>query len=79
MENLEQKEMCVALFLDIQQAFDKVWHQGTLYSTTASYFNLTWNGKSEIQSGLYMNTFIVESKKKMPNGTIYIRNKNYVN
>lgn len=31
LENLEQKKMCTATFLDIQQAFDKVWHEGILY------------------------------------------------
>lgn len=28
---LEEKKMCASVFLDIQQAFDKVWHQGLLY------------------------------------------------
>lgn len=28
---LENKEYCAGAFLDIQQAFDKVWHQGLLY------------------------------------------------
>jgi hypothetical protein len=28
---LENKKTCAAVFLDIQQAFDKVWHQGLLY------------------------------------------------
>lgn len=28
---LEGKEYCSAVFLDIQQAFDKVWHSGLLY------------------------------------------------
>lgn len=29
--SLEEKKMCAAVFLDIQQAFDKVWHEGLLY------------------------------------------------
>lgn len=29
--SLEEKKMCASVFLDIQQAFDKVWHQGLLY------------------------------------------------
>ena len=29
--SLEQKEYCSAVFLDIQQAFDRVWHKGLLY------------------------------------------------
>lgn len=28
---LEEKKMCAAVFLDIQQAFDKVWHMRLLY------------------------------------------------
>ena len=28
---LEQKKFCTAVFLDITQAFDKVWHNGLLY------------------------------------------------
>lgn len=30
-ESLEEKKMCAAVFLDVQQAFDRVWHQGLLY------------------------------------------------
>lgn len=30
-ETLERKEYCSSAFLDIQQAFDKVWHKGLLY------------------------------------------------
>jgi hypothetical protein len=30
-EGLENKKICVEVFLDIQQAFDKVWHHGLLY------------------------------------------------
>jgi hypothetical protein len=30
-QSLEQKEYCAAVFLDIQQAFDRVWHEGLLY------------------------------------------------
>jgi hypothetical protein len=31
MESMDDKKMCTAVFLDIQQAFDKVWHKGLLY------------------------------------------------
>jgi hypothetical protein len=31
MESMKDKKMCTAVFLDIQQAFDKVWHKGLLY------------------------------------------------
>ena len=30
-QTLEKKKYCSAVFLDIQQAFDKVWHKGLLY------------------------------------------------
>lgn len=30
-ESLESKKFCSAVFLDVKQAFDKVWHQGLLY------------------------------------------------
>jgi hypothetical protein len=30
MEAIEDKKVCPAVFLDIQQAFDKVWHTGLL-------------------------------------------------
>lgn len=30
-ECLEKKQYCSAVFLDVQQAFDRVWHQGLLY------------------------------------------------
>lgn len=30
-EALESKKYCTAVFLDIQQAFDRVWHKGILY------------------------------------------------
>ena len=31
---LEEKKLCTAAFLDIQQAFDRVWHDGLLYKLT---------------------------------------------
>ena len=30
-QTLEKKKYCSAVFLDIQQVFDKVWHEGLLY------------------------------------------------
>jgi retron-type reverse transcriptase len=30
-ESMEGKTVCISVFLDIQQAFDKVWHKGLLY------------------------------------------------
>jgi hypothetical protein len=31
LKSLEVKKPCTAAFLDIQQAFDRVWHDGLLY------------------------------------------------
>jgi hypothetical protein len=30
-DSLEAKKKCTSVFLDVQQAFDKVWHEGLLY------------------------------------------------
>jgi len=37
LEALEKKKYSVAAFLDIQQAFDKVWHPGLLYKATSLF------------------------------------------
>lgn len=43
-EDLEKKRYCSAVFLDISQAFDKVWHEGLLYkikrNLPAPYFKI---------------------------------------
>ena len=31
LSTFENKEYCLAVFLDVKQAFDKVWHDGLLY------------------------------------------------
>ena len=40
-QTLEKKKYCSAVFLDIQQAFDKVWHEGLLYELKKSNHTLT--------------------------------------
>jgi hypothetical protein len=35
-EALENKQYCSAAFLDISQAFNKIWHTGLLYKTVSS-------------------------------------------
>ena len=39
-QTLEKKKYCSAVFLDIQQAFDKVWHEGLLYKLNATLLHL---------------------------------------
>jgi hypothetical protein len=36
-EMIETKQICSAAFLDISQAFDKVWHTGLLYKLRLSF------------------------------------------
>lgn len=36
---LEKKEYCSAVFLDVQQAFDRVWHKGLLYKLKIHFPN----------------------------------------
>jgi hypothetical protein len=36
LKSLEEKKLCTAAFLDIQQAFDRVWHDGLLYKLKAT-------------------------------------------
>jgi hypothetical protein len=42
-EAFEHKKYCTSAFLDVSQAFDKIWHEGLLFKiwdTLPSYFNL---------------------------------------
>ena len=36
MKSLEDRTLCTAAFLDVAQAFDKVWHTGLLYKLRAA-------------------------------------------
>lgn len=36
-KSFEEKNYCSAVFLDIQQAFDKVWHEGLLYKIKTTF------------------------------------------
>jgi hypothetical protein len=53
-KSLEEKRLCTAIFLDVAQAFDRVWHTGLLYKlkTTlpSSYYLLL---KSYLHSRFY--------------------------
>jgi hypothetical protein len=35
-KSLEERSLCTAVFLDVTQAFDKVWHTGLLYKLKAA-------------------------------------------
>jgi hypothetical protein len=35
-KSLEERTLCTAVFLDVAQAFDKVWHIGLLYKLKAA-------------------------------------------
>jgi hypothetical protein len=42
MESMEDKKMCTAVFLDIQQAFDKVWHKGLPYKLKKKNYRIEY-------------------------------------
>jgi hypothetical protein len=56
-EALENKQYCSAAFLDISQAFDKVWHTGLLYKLGRS---LPLNYFLIIKSYLHSRHFIIK-------------------
>jgi hypothetical protein len=56
-EALENKQYCSAAFLDISQAFDKVWHTGLLYKLRRS---LPLNYFLIIKSYLHSRHFLVK-------------------
>lgn len=76
-QNLETKKYCSAAFLDVQQAFDKVWHEGLLFKIKSllphSYYNLF---KSYLQDRhfqvKYQYTFspITEIQSGVPQGSV---------
>jgi hypothetical protein len=56
-EALENKQYCSAAFLDISQAFDKVWHTGLLYKLRRS---LPLNYLLILKSYLHSRHFLVK-------------------
>lgn len=56
-QTLENKEYCSAAYLDVQQAFDKVWHEGLLYKLKK---NLPHNVFAVIKSYLENRIFQVK-------------------
>ena len=57
----EKKQYCSALFIDISQAFDKLWHDGLLIKITRM---LPQNTHKLLESYLTGRTFIVRSQDK---------------
>jgi hypothetical protein len=55
---LEEQQYCSAVFLDVSQAFDKVWHPGLLFkikqTLSSRYFKLL---KSYLQDRYYVTKF----------------------
>ncbi|GBP00744.1 Probable RNA-directed DNA polymerase from transposon X-element [Eumeta japonica] len=58
-ETFESKRYCSALFIDISQAFDKVWHEGLLYKISTL---LPENVHKLFTSYLSNRSFVVRSK-----------------
>lgn len=72
---LEEKKYCSAVFLDIQQAFDKVWHPGLLYKIKTyipqyylvlkSYLS---NRKFQVRHGTELSPFF-SIQSRVPQGS----------
>jgi len=64
---LEEKQYCTAVFLGVNQAFDKVWHPGLLYkikqTLSPGYFSLL---KSYLQDRYFVTKFNNETSSKLP-------------
>lgn len=58
-ETFESKQYCSALFIDISQAFDKVWHEGLIYKISTL---LPENVHKLLKSYLENRSFVVRSK-----------------
>lgn len=56
---LESKKYCSAAFLDISQAFDKVWHDGLLYKIQQ---NLPENFHAILKSYLHRRCFFIKQQ-----------------
>ena len=64
---LENHQYCTAVFLDVSQAFDKVWHTGLLYKIKQTlppgYFHLL---KSYLQDRHFVTKFNNETSSRFP-------------
>jgi hypothetical protein len=60
-EDFENKQYCSATFLDISQAFDKVWHNGLLYKLR---WSLPLNYFLILKSYLHSRHFLIKVETK---------------
>jgi hypothetical protein len=64
---LEDQQYCTAVFLDVSQAFDKVWHPGLLFkikqTLPSGYYNLL---KSYLQDRHFVTKFNNETSSRFP-------------
>lgn len=74
---LETKEYCSGVFLDVQQAFDKVWHEGLLYKLKRSLpHNMFLLLKSYIENRIFYvkinnaTSSFYEIKAGVPQGSV---------
>jgi len=80
--SIEEKEFCSAVFLDVTQAFDKVWHIDLLYKIKQylpySYYNLLKSNLSDRHFLIKHNDIftdlqsIKEYLKKMSSDLLFI-------
>ena len=60
-KDLEDKRYCSAVFLDVSQAFDKVWHRGLLYKLKS---NLPYQFYNVLKSYIENRYFFVKYKEE---------------
>ena len=61
---LEEKKFCTAVFLDVEKAFDRVWHEGLLHKISGL---LPGNYCETLKSYLYNRSFKVQYNEAVSN------------
>jgi hypothetical protein len=82
-KSLEEKSLCTAAFLDVQQAFDRVWHNGLLFKLKGSlptpYYLLFLSYLTDRNFQIKHNTAtsnIVPFRSGVPQGSLLVKHKN---